>query len=273
MNQNFNLPTPGEYVARQKTLVSISGAAPYFHEGSSGTAFLILHGWSASAESVRFLASGIAQAGHAVLAPTLPGHGSTTAEMVKVGPLEWNEAAREAAEILRVRFQSVVVLGVSMGGALALQLAATSPHLIDGIITVNAPVFLDNGSFASEIVTNASDPFLKGWSVPTFFGAAVDEISYPRRYKKSGADLYSMCAIARELLPHVTAPILVVQSVLDPVVPKASADEILLRSGASSKGVVWLERSYHVSQLDLDSDRIIEASLAFVAGHGLYPDI
>lgn len=269
MNQHFNSQSLSDYVVRQKELVSISGAAPYFFDGTTGTAFLILHGWSATAESVRFLASGLAVAGHAVLAPTLPGHGSSNADMVGVGPVEWNEAAREAAKILRDNFTSVVVLGVSMGGALAIQLAATSPQLIDGLITVNAPVFMGNASFASEIVASTADPYLGGWSVPNFVGEPVEEISYAKRYKKSGADLYSMCGLARELLPLVTAPLLVVQSVLDPIVPKASADEILARSGASSKDVLWLDQSYHVSQLDLDRDRIISAALGFVTVNSL----
>jgi carboxylesterase len=269
MNQHLNLQNPSDYVARQKHLVTISGAAPYFLEGTSGTAFLVLHGWSASAESVRFLASGLAGAGHAVLAPTLPGHGSSNADMLSVGPVEWNEAAREAAKTLRDHFQSVVVMGVSMGGALAIQLAATSPQLIDGLVTVNAPVFMRNSSFASDIVAGSAEPYLEGWSVPSFVGQPVEEISYPRRHKKSGADLYSMCGLALELLPLVTSPMLVVQSVLDPVVPKASADEILARSGASSKEVLWLEQSYHVSQLDLDRDRIISAALTFLTAHDL----
>ncbi|MBY5313058.1 alpha/beta hydrolase [Rhizobium leguminosarum] len=269
MNQHLNLQNPLDYVARQKQLVTIDGATPYFIEGSSGTAFLLLHGWSASAESVRFLASGLAGAGHAVLAPTLPGHGSSNLEMLTVGPVEWNEAARDAAKTLRDNFQSVVVMGVSMGGALAIQLAATSPQLIDGLVTINAPIFMGNSSFASEIVASSADPYLEGWNVPSFFGEPVEEISYPKRHKKSGADLYSMCGLARELLPLVTSPMLVVQSILDPVVPKASADEILARSGAPSKDVLWLEQSYHVSQLDLDRDRIIAAALTFLAAHDL----
>jgi carboxylesterase len=72
-----------------------------------------------------------------------------------------------------------------------------------------------------------------------------------------------MCGVAREILPLVTSPLLVFQSVNDPVVPKACADEIMASCGSASKRVVWLEESYHISQLDLDRDLIVAAALDF----------
>lgn len=250
-----------EQMERMAARVAIPGAEPYFLPGSTGTAVLALHGWSASAESLRFLAQGMAAAGHAVMVPTLPGHGTSAGDMVRFGPLDWVAAAREALELLRPRFQHIVVLGVSMGGALALQLAGSTQ--IDAVVTVNAPIFMDRPSFAQEIVS-ASDRPLEGWRVPAFFGPEVPEISYPERQKKSGSDLYAMCALAREVLPLISAPLLAFQSVLDPVVPKACADEIIARAGSAQKQVVWLDQSYHVSQLDIDRDRIVSATLDFI---------
>jgi carboxylesterase len=263
MNQHFNLDSVMDYLALEKRRVTIPGAEPYFMAGQSDTAFLVLHGWSASAESVRFLASGLANAGHTVLAPTLPGHGASSEQMLAVGPVDWNEAARGAATTLRRHFDKVVVMGISMGGALAIQLAASSPELVNGIVTINAPVFMANAAFAQEILSAPNNGFLVGWNTPDFVGEPVHEISYAKRFKKSGADLYAMCSLAREMLPLIKAPMLVAQSVLDPVVPKSCADEILANAGAETKSALWLERSYHASQLDLDRDRIVSATLDF----------
>ena len=263
MNQYFRTGGIPDYLASHSGRISIPGAEPFFIEGGSPTAFLLLHGWSASAESTRFLAAGLAKAGHSVLAPTLPGHGSSAEDMLNYGPVDWTSAAREAAQLLRRHYDRVIVLGISMGGSLAIQLAGSSPDLADALITVNAPVLMSNSSFADEIVSGDAADYLSGWSVPEFFGEHVDEISYPRRFKKSGADLYSMCALAREILPKVVCPTLVVQSVLDPIVPKDSAVEILNTIGAAQKQALWLDQSYHVSQLDLDRDRIVSVALAF----------
>lgn len=243
--------------------MTIPGAAPYMHEGTSGTAFLALHGWAASAESMRFLAYGLAEAGHAVLAPTLPGHGSSPDDMVRFGPVDWSAAACEGLILLRHRFARVFVLGASMGGALALQLAAAVPDALEGIITVNAPVFMNQPEFAREIVSAPATASLSGWHVPAFKGPVVPEISYPDRRKKSGADLYAMCALARESLPLITSPILAFQAVSDPVVPKDCAEEIFARVNSTRKRLIWLEESYHVAQLDLDRDRIVRETLDF----------
>ena len=252
-----------DYVAQQAGRVTMPGAQPYFVQGSTGIAFLALHGWSATAESLRFLAEGLAKAGHTVLAPTLPGHGTTPDDMTQFGPVEWSAAGREAVNVLRSSHAQVFVLGVSMGGALAIQLAGSLPQLIDGVITVNAPVFFGRPEFAREIIGAPAEASLAGWSVPAFMGPTVPEISYPERRKRSGSDIYAMCGLAREILPLVFSPLLVFQSVNDPVVPKECADEILAKAGSAQKRVVWLEQSYHVSQLDLDRDLIVQASLDF----------
>lgn len=253
-----------DYVARQSASILMHGAEPYFLEGDSQTAFLVLHGWSASAESVRFLSAGLWAAGHSVLAPTLPGHGTSTEEMVKVGPVEWVDEARAAAQLLRRTYRSVFVLGVSMGGALALQLAGGAADQFDGVITLNAPVFMGSAALAREILMAPTNAPLAGWPSPAFFGPEVDEISYPQRSKKSGADLYAMCSMAREILPLITCPLLVIQSVKDPIVPKASADEIVAGCASSNKRAIWLENSFHASQLDLDRDLVVSAALEFV---------
>lgn len=108
----MNIEALPDYLAQQAERVTIPGAQPYFLDGTSETAFLTLHGWAATAESVRFLARGLADAGHAVLAPTLPGHGTSPEDMVRFGPTDWMAAARDGLAVLRDRFERVFVLGV-----------------------------------------------------------------------------------------------------------------------------------------------------------------
>ena len=263
MDQRRTPEAIARYLAATSTEVTIRGAEPRFlHEGE--VAFLMLHGWGASAESLRFLAEGVAAAGYSVLVPTLPGHGTTPIQMMATGPLDWIAAARAALHVLGGYFERIYVLGVSMGGTLTLQLASLERAALSGIITVNAPIFFDRPHFATELMSGAPDGMLPAWSGPDFIGPAVSEITYPARSRKSGIDLMVMAALAREALPLIEAPLLVVQSVHDHIVPKANADEILARAGSTRKSVTWLEQSYHMSQLDLDRDQVIVRSLNFV---------
>ena len=242
--------------------VTIAGSeATFFARGEE--AFLLLHGWGASAESLRFLAAGVAAAGYSALSPTYPGHGTDIVDMMKTGPCDWFASAHDALCALSERYGRVYVLGVSMGGCLAVQLASLRPELIAAVVTVNAPVFLGRPSYARELLSGPLDGRIALAEGPSLIGEPVHEITYGHRSRKSGIDLITMSALSWEVLPLVEAPLLVFQSVLDNQVCKESADEILLMAGSKVKNIVWLRNSYHTSQLDDDRDIIINFGVDF----------
>ena len=251
-----------DYIARGRATVTIAGAEPVFVKRGT-SAFLILHGWCATAESVRFLTAGIAGGGYSVLAPTLPGHGTTAQDMISRGPADWIHAARHAFQLLGRHFNAVHVAGVSMGGALALQLAALEPDQVASVTTVNAPIFLANPRLAVEVMQGPPETSLTSWNAPSFVGPPVPEIIYEERSHKSGMDLITMAALARETLPAIRAPLLAIQSRRDPIVPPSCAEEILAVAGSAVKKRVWLDNSFHTSQLDVDHKQIVATTLEF----------
>ena len=247
--------------------VTIPGAEAAFLAGpDADTAILALHGWGASAESMRFLGGGLAASGFAVLMPTLPGHGTDPEDLARTGPSEWIAEARRALVALADVYERVYLLGVSMGGALALQIACLECDRVAGLVTLNAPVCLDRPAFAREVMDGAAADRLSTWEGPAFVGPAVPEITYPERSRKSGIDLLAMTALAREALPLVRAPVLVLQSVSDHVVPRRSAETILAEVSSTTKSIGWLHRSYHMAQLDLDRDDVVRRTAAFING-------
>lgn len=252
-----------EYVAKGLKAVTIPGAEPVFHRAGS-TAFLILHGWCATAESVRFLTAGIAKGGYSVLAPTLPGHGTSAQDMLKFGPSDWINAARDALHMLDRHFHTVHLMGVSMGGTLALQLAALEADKLASVTTINAPVFLSNPQLAIDVMKGAPEGALANWSGPSFMGPEVAEIIYPRRSRKSTLDLFAMTALANEVLPAVQTSLLVIQSKHDPTVPPQCAEQIMAKTSSRTKKLQWLSNSYHTSQLDLDRDKVVAMALEFI---------
>jgi pimeloyl-ACP methyl ester carboxylesterase len=132
------------------------------------------------------------------------------------------------------------------------------------LVTVNPPVFLDRPQFAIDLMSGPANDMMPAWPGPTFVGPPVEQITCPERSRKSGIDLLTMTALAREALPLVKAPLLVVQSGQDIVVRRANAGKILARSGSSSKRVAWLHNSLHISQLDLDREEVVRLALDFV---------
>lgn len=129
---------------------------------------------------------------------------------------------------------------------------------------MNGAVLLENPALAIDILTGAPESFLPGWTETLLMGPSVPEITYKTRTRKSGADLMTMLALARKALPRVVAPLQVLHSIHDEIVPKASAEEIIAMAGSARKSLVWLDKSYHAAQLDLDRDRIVKLAAAMV---------
>jgi pimeloyl-ACP methyl ester carboxylesterase len=90
---------------------------------SNAPPVLLLHGWAASAYMYRRVAPLLAAAGYSVIIPDLPGHGRGDLALPRdhAGIAGYVGALRDLCDTLGIRRSAVV--GQSMGGAIALQLA------------------------------------------------------------------------------------------------------------------------------------------------------
>jgi alpha-beta hydrolase superfamily lysophospholipase len=85
---------------------------------------LLLHGMSDSPYSMRHLAARYEQAGFAVIAPRMPGHGTVPAGLLDAQWQDWSAVVRVAARELHARTgpgKPFHIVGYSNGGALALK--------------------------------------------------------------------------------------------------------------------------------------------------------
>ena len=92
--------------------------------GASAPAVLLIHGGGDTPQTLRYLADYLYQRGYHVRAPLLPGHGRTPRAFSNVLADQWMETVRDAYRELSGEHSWVAVAGLSMGGALAAQLAA-----------------------------------------------------------------------------------------------------------------------------------------------------
>src|SRR5687767_5130025 len=107
----------------------VEGAGGFTHAGSPDRAVLILHGFGDTPQTVHYLADHLHELGFTVHAPLLPGHGRTLAEFRVSDADAWLAAAADELSALRERFRFVGLVGVSMGGALAVVLASRASTL------------------------------------------------------------------------------------------------------------------------------------------------
>ena len=105
--------------------------------GEKPDAFLLLHGWTGSPAHFRPAAQFLSERGYAVAVPRLAGHGTSVHDMAETGWRDWVRSALEGFFELEAGHSGVHVVGLSMGGAIGLLLAATCE--VASVTTINAP--------------------------------------------------------------------------------------------------------------------------------------
>src|SRR5687767_2306551 len=104
----------------------IEGAEGIVRATGSRRAVLILHGFGDTPQTLEYLADHLHGLGFTVHAPLLPGHGRTLAEFGVTSADAWLAAAERELAALRRSHEFVGLVGLSMGGALSVILAARS---------------------------------------------------------------------------------------------------------------------------------------------------
>jgi len=239
------------------------GAEPFIHAGGS-TGALLCHGFTGSPQSLRPWAEYLAEAGLSVWLPRLPGHGTTWQDMARTRWEDWYAEVDRAFDELRTHSDEIFVMGLSMGGCLALRLAELRGPSVSGLVLVNP-------SLTGDTPLLKLAPALK-LVVPSLKGIASDikkegssELGYDRVPVKAVDSLRQLWRITQSQLAEVTAPVLVYHSTDDHVVGPASLR--LLRGALPRLEVRECPDSYHVATLDNDAQAIFAGSLEFVRTH------
>lgn len=235
------------------------------HLGDGDIGVVVIHGFTGSVQGIAGWAQALATpdgdwAGARVVAPRLPGHGTSWQDLARMRWWDWYGAVEDAYLELAGQHKTVFVAGLSMGGALALHLAAQ--YSVAGVLAVNPSIATTDRREA--LVTRLP------WLVPSFPGIASDiakpgvvELAYPRFSAQSAATLAGLWREVQRGLRRIDAPVLLMKSPLDHVAEPISAD--LIRRDVRDVRIASLDRSYHVATLDYDADLIIAESRRFIS--------
>ena len=101
----------------------MEGAEPFFLPGGS-TGVLLVHGFTGLPAELSMMGEYLQQRGCTVLGVRLAGHGTTVEDMSRMTAEDWLDSVRDGYAMLRGSCERIVVAGHSMGGLLALLLAA-----------------------------------------------------------------------------------------------------------------------------------------------------
>ncbi len=221
---------------------------------------MVSHGFTGSPHGIRDWARSLAGAGYAVRMPLLPGHGTSWEELAETRWQDWHEAVDAAYLELAAECDYVVVAGLSMGGALALRIAATRP--VAGAVLVNPGLVIDDPraplAGLLKYVLRSTPAIANDTLKP-----GVDEGAYPRTPVGAVHEVHKMFKDTRRLLPRITAPIRVYRSAVDHVVSDSSLAALRRGLTHARLEVLGLENSYHVATMDYDAPEIFRGTAEF----------
>ena len=235
---------------------------------------LLVHGWTGTRSMMRPLVEPLHSMDLPTRMPALRGceDGSPDA-LLKVTWQDWLEDGRLALLDLLDEVDKAIIVGHSMGGMIALSLAAEYPQYVDSVVTAGTPGRM-NTPFAPG---NKLHPLFRLlWRfIPTY---SKGELAYA---DPSAAQLDdSLCMVpmvaVKQLfdfikqqsnyLPKVNVPLLILQSRADTSCMPQSANILFDQTSTpkADKRIVWFEKSEHGMFLDIEREQVIAEVVEFV---------
>ena len=254
----------------------MAGPADPFALGDGPDACLLLHGLTGSPAEMRPVGEALAGVGYRAVAPLLPGHGTTPADLYTTTRDDLLRAAEAALLSLRGA-RRLFLCGLSMGGLLAIHLAARS-WSDEGLPAVSAlallaPAIEFAGStwlFANVIGRLPPFRLMLGKGARDIRDQPDDREqvsgSYDAIPMRWGGELRALSLHAREVARDVRAPTLILQGALDRTISPAGAQRLKGMLSSPRVELRLLSRSGHVLPLDVESAEVCRSIVSFFQG-------
>lgn len=222
---------------------------------------ICLHGFSGMPYELDPGLAAIAQAGLTAAAPLLPRHGyrdSATQhrEFALLNRDELLAAARQEIAIARQSYDHVGLMGFSMGGAIALTLAAEG--LVDACAAIAPALRLP---LKAEILI----PLL-GWADFEIDARSTETFYFPKyefHHARSLRAIWRLAALARQGLSEIRCPLQVIHSQMDRTIPARIVD-LIERQVPVPVETFWFNESGHIMLRDRDQKAVALALTEFM---------
>ncbi len=247
--------------------ILVDRGEPFLYPGGE-TGCLLIHGLTGAPEEMRWMGRFLADQGFTVLGVRLFAHGTQVADMNRARWQDWLANVEDGYHMLRGLTTEMVVMGISMGGALALLLAREFE--VAGVLLMATPVRLPEARIErirpllpliSKVVPTLRLPGESDWVDKE---AEKLQLYYHEFPVRASAELHDLLEEMRASLGMVKAPALLLYAEGDVGTPPDAAQFIYDKLGSADKQILWLENSGHNIPRDASREQAFEAAASFI---------
>ena len=207
--------------------------------------------------------------GYTCLGVRLSGHATHPEDMIRSRYTDWIASVESGYHLLRGITDNIFLIGLSMGGVLALLTSASLK--VGGVVAMSTPSHLprDYPIWLLHVVSTFMkySPKRKGEPGSGWFDktAYQEQVSYPQNPVRSVAELKKLIIDMNAALPKVTVPVLLMHSKDDTYVLPENLEPIY--SGlvnTKDKTKLYITGSGHVVTRDAAREQVFQSALEFI---------
>ncbi len=236
---------------------------------------LLIHGMAGNSLTWERVIPGLAE-NHSVLAPDLLGHGESAKPMGDYSLGAFASGLRDLLAVLEI--PNVTVVGHSLGGGVALQLAYQHPELVDRLVLVGSGGLGREVSWLLRMLTLPASEYLMPFMFPHFVrgpGNAIDAAIRSRGWGIYQASEMWRAYASLSQAENRPAFIRTLRSVVDPGGQTVNASDRLYLAAAMPTMIVWGDRDpiIPIDHAYAAHEAIPHSRLEVFDGRGHFPHV
>jgi carboxylesterase len=225
----------------------IPGGEPFFYRaGEAGC--LLIHGFPGAPNEMRGLGEALATAGYTALGVRLRGHGTQPADLTRVMKEDWQADVEDGLAWLKGCTTKQIAVGLSLGGMLALNLAAESE--LAGVVVMATPWRLPALAHRlrpiipvlSKLWRHRTPDEPSDWVDPA---AAATNVHYPVQTLQAVGQVVDQLEKTQASLSQVSCPVLLLYSEGDLTAPPGHGETYQQHLGNAEVHLIRITRSGH----------------------------